>query len=293
MMLLSSVLFTAMAVGVRGLSSVNSYTVIMARFLVGAVAVGVMFVCGLGRMRWNNWPWIVARGVSGGLAVAAHFWAIQHIGLSKGVLLLYTSVVFAALFAVPLLGEQIRATHWGAIAAAMLGVVLLCGTRRLAIEPGDLIGLASGILSGFAYVTVTKCRETDTPSNIFWSQCLFGVAIVAWPTAVHWEPPTPREWLMLLTIGAVAMCGQLAMTYAYKYTGAAYGSLLGLFTPVASALIGVLYFREPLSAGFLVGGALVLVSSLYLSLHPIQRRAPAAAAGGALPTTSAVEEAAR
>ena len=231
-----------------------------------------MFLCRLQEPRWRNWPWIIARGVSGGLACVAFYWSIQHLGLARAVMLSYTYVIFAAVLAGPLLGEHIRAGHWLAILTAAAGVALLCGLQRLTIAPGDLIALAGAALSACAVICVTRCRETDTSANIFWSQSLFGIVLVAWPAAANWALPTPGEWAWLVGIGLLAAAGQLSMTYAYKFTGAAHGSLLSLLTPVLGTVIGILYFHERHSAGFFAGAALILAACCYLSLYPVGRR---------------------
>lgn len=270
-MLASAVLFSAMSAIVRGLPGVNPYTMVMTRFVVGALSVSALFAAGAQRLRWVNWPWIIARGVSGGFACVAYYWAIRNIGLSKAVMFSYTYVIFAPIFAVPLLRERVLPRHWLAIGVAVVGIALLSGVQRLSVGKGDLIALLGGLVSGFAVVCVTKCHEGDSSANIFFSQCLFGAAIVAWPTWTNWSLPTPCQWAVLVSIGLLAACGQLTMTYAYKFTGAAYGSLLSLLTPVAAGLIGILHFREQQSAGFFAGALLILLSCCYLSLNPVGR----------------------
>ncbi len=274
MMLLSSLFFSLMSAMVRGLKDVNSFTTVMVRFVIGGMVVGALFVSGFQKLRWTNWPWIIARGLSGGMACLIYYWAIQHIGLSKAVLLGYTYVVFASIFAVPVLHEQIRLRHWLAIATALAGIAMVCGVQNLAVGNGEAIALLGGLISGFAVVCVTKCRENDSSANIFFSQCVFGIVMVAWPTASHWRAPTVGQWGVLAIIGLLAAGGQLCMTYAYKFTGASQGSLLSLVTPVLSAVIGVVYFGEVLSLTFVVGSSLVLVACCYLSLNPVARAAP-------------------
>jgi len=252
-MLLSSLFFSLMSAMVRGLSEVNSYTTVAMRFIVGGLVAGALFSSGIQKLRWINWPWIVLRGVSGGIACILFYWGIQHVGLSKGVLLGYTYVIFASIFSVFILREQIKLPHWIAIATALVGAGLICGVTNLSMGSGEMVALLGGVIAGFAVVCVTKCRENDSSTNIFFSQCIFGLVIVFWPVTSHWAMPTTGQWHTLVLIGVLAAGGQLSMTYAYKYTGATQGSLLGLLTPILGTLIGVAYFREALGIGFLLG----------------------------------------
>jgi drug/metabolite transporter (DMT)-like permease len=271
MMLLSALLFSVMSAMVRGLPEIPSYVMVTVRFAVGVVAMAVVFVVDVRQMRWYSWPWIVMRGVSGGIAVTLFFWCIQNIGLAKAVLFSYTYMIFAAIFAVPILNEKIGPRHWGAIAVAMAGMGLLCGIQHLSIQLSDLVALSCGLFSGIAVVCLTKCRSTDSSANILWSQCIFGLAIVAWPAANSWVWPTFGQWSLLIVIALLATAGQLFMTYAYKFTGATYGSLLGQLTPVLGTGIAILYFKERPSASFFAGAILILVSCGYLSFNPVSR----------------------
>ncbi|NSW56231.1 MAG: DMT family transporter [Armatimonadetes bacterium] len=268
-MLASAVIFSLMAAMVRGVASVNPLIMVAARFAIGILVCLAIFATGRDRPRWTAWPWLLGRGVIGGIAVILLYWSIQNVGLAKAQMLSYTYVVFAAIMAVPVLGERLRPLQWAAVLAAMLGAVILCGVQSLTFRPADWIALLSGFLSGVAVICVARCRATDTSTNIFWSQAVFGLAIVAIPATRAWVMPTPTEWLWLLLIGVFASAGQLSMTYAYKHTGASQGSLISLIAPVMSATIGVLYFHEPYTGEFLIGSALIIGSCIYMALNPV------------------------
>lgn len=271
MMMASALVFAGSATLVRALTGVSPYTVVMLRFVVGALAVALLFCTGLDQARWINRRWIVVRGLTGGLGVTLNYWAIQHIGLARAMLLLYTYVVFAAVFAVPILGERLRLSHWMAIVAAMVGVAMMCGVHSLELSRRDAVALSSGVLSGIAVVAIARCRETDSAANIFLAQCLFGMLLVAAPTLRQWTTPSSEQWGLMVLVGLLATTGQIAMTHAYKFTGATYGSLLSLLSPVTSAVIGILGFHEPFTVRLLLGGVLVLSACVYLSLHPVDR----------------------
>jgi drug/metabolite transporter (DMT)-like permease len=159
----------------------------------------------------------------------------------------------------------------------LLGIEATPETQAITFSVKDMIGLSVGLLSAVAIVALTKCRRTDTAMNIFWSQCLFGLAFALWPTAHAWVRPTGGEVGMLLLIAFLSIAGQLAMTSAYKYTGATYGSLLGFFSVILTTIIALVVFGEELSSRFWIGAALILVPCVYLSVSPVRRRsAPSA-----------------
>ncbi len=273
-MLLSSVFFAAMAALIRATPSVNSYILGMARFVVGTLVCFGLFAVKLDRPRWVNWPWIIVRGVVGSIAVVIFFWSIQEIGLAKATMLNYTYVIWAGVLAVPMLGERLRLMQWLAVVVAVAGVALLFEVHGLNVAPADAIALFGGTCSGIAVIAVTRCRDTDSSTNVFWSQSLFGIGAVAWPMATHWATPTLVQVYAMVAVGLLAAAGQLLMTYAYKHTGATQGSLLSLVTPVLGGAIGVACFHEPLTLRFALGTLLILLSCGYLALDPVKRGKP-------------------
>lgn len=82
-MLLSGVIFAVMAALVRGVA-VNPYTMVTVRFGIGTLVCLAIFATGRDRPKWTSWPWLIGRGVIGGIAVILLYWSIQHVGLGKG-----------------------------------------------------------------------------------------------------------------------------------------------------------------------------------------------------------------
>lgn len=273
-MLLSAVFFALMAAVIRGTPEVGSYTLAMGRFVIGSVVCVGLFVVGLDKPRWNNWLWIIIRGVVGGVAVVIFFWSIQSIGLAKATVLNYTYVLWAGVLAVPMLGERLTRMQWAAMVVALVGIALLFEVHSLGASTGELIALLGGCCSGVAVIAITRCRDTDSSTNVFWSQSLFGIPAVVWPMSTHWVAPNLPQVGLIVIVGLLAAAGQLLMTFAYKHTGATQGSLLSLATPVLGGLIGVAYFHEPLTLRFALGTVLILLSCAYLALNPVRRKLP-------------------
>jgi len=156
----------------------------------------------------------------------------------------------------------------------VVGIVLLFEVHGFSVAPGDAIALLGGICSGVAVIAITRCRDTDSSTNVFWSQSLFGIAAVAWPLATNWAVPTLPQVGVMIAVGLLAAAGQLLMTFAYKHTGATQGSLLSLATPVLGGAIGVACFGEALTVRFVLGTLLILLACGYLAVNPVQRGLP-------------------
>jgi len=130
-------------------------------------------------------------------------------------------------------------------------------------EPGFvwyLVAILGAVLAGAAVVTVKKLRETDSSYAIYYAQCAMGFWIVAVPASLNHAEISYWGGSVLIMIGLVAAAAQLTMTWAFRHTTVATGSLLGMLAPVFNIPVGLLVFGEEVSGSAVVGIAVVLAS---------------------------------
>ena len=264
----SAVLFSLMSLLIPFTRSVSTPIIASARFVTGiAVILGISFLRRTPLRAVNRW-WLVARGVIGATSVYFFYRGIMNLGLGKGTILNYTYPIFAALLAPLVLKEKLTGDILAAGVISFFGIWLVVSPGQFSsIGLEGLLALVGGVLSGIAVVAIKKLRETDSPSIIYLAQCVFGLIVVGWPTAVSSFTFPRIEWLILLSIGVVATAAQLSMTWAYKHVPATEGSLLAFMTPVLNVLLGVAVFGEQMRASTLAGSALVLLCCAYIAFR--------------------------
>jgi drug/metabolite transporter (DMT)-like permease len=264
----SAVLFSLMSLLIPLTHGVSTSIIASARFVVGIGAILAIALLRRTRLSAVNRWWLVARGLIGATSVYFFFRGIMNLGLGKGTILNYTYPIFAALLAPLILKEKLTGDVLAAGLVSFLGIWLVVNPGRFtSIGVEGLLALMGGVLSGIAVVAIKKLRETDSPSIIYLAQCVFGLLVVGWPTAVSSFAFPGVEWLILLALGLVATAAQLTMTWAYKHVPATQGSLLAFMTPVLNVLLGILVFGEQMRASTLVGSALVLLCCAYIAFR--------------------------
>jgi len=188
-MLLSSLSFSVMFLGVKLYSTVPTFTLIFYRSVV-QTALSVAAIMLLQRRRRETGDnsnrshdgvdggvrlLLVLRGLFGSLAVAAWFHAVQRLPLPDAVTLQFTAPVFAGLLAAtPLLREPFRRSDAVGAAVCLAGVLLIArpswlffGGGGRAVEAATAatattavsatgIGLAGAVFAGLAYVLVRR-----------------------------------------------------------------------------------------------------------------------------------------
>jgi drug/metabolite transporter (DMT)-like permease len=225
-------------------------------------------------------PWgnrrglLLLRGVLGFVALSAFYHAVVHLPLADATVLQHTNPVWAALLAVPFLGERLRAREAVPVAVSLAGVVLVMRPAALfgagpALPPATVgVALAGAAFSGAAYVTVRRLGASEHPAVIvlyFAMVSTLGSIPTTLPTA-RW--PTPLEWALLLGVGVTAQIGQVAITNGLRLERAVPATATGYLQIVFAALWGILFFAERLHPATLLGGALIVGGTLALASGP-------------------------
>lgn len=152
-MMLGSFSFSIMFLLVKVLKSANLFTVVFYRSLVqifmSVIILSKKGVDPLGppELRWE----LIARAVFGTVAVAAFFFGIQVLALPEAVVLQFTTPLFAATFAVMLVGEK-----WWPI--DMVGALMCLSGVTLIAHPTFLFG---------SELESTSTDDDDSYSTLF------------------------------------------------------------------------------------------------------------------------------
>jgi drug/metabolite transporter (DMT)-like permease len=209
--------------------------VTLVRFAVGVLAVLVLFVARPGTFRPVRYSLLASRGLFGGLAALLYFMSLSLIPAGEATLLNNTFPIFAVILSFFLLGERPTVHLAVALAIASAGVFLVLGGGRLSFSlgRGELLGIGSAMLGGFAVTSIRALRATDNAPTIFFAMAIGGL-LVSLPFAFGTWPSDPLPWVAAGACGVVAFLAQLLMTEAYGALAIPEAALWQQLTPIAS-----------------------------------------------------------
>ncbi|MGP6089254.1 DMT family transporter [Antarctobacter jejuensis] len=211
------------------------------------------------------------------IASTSMFVAIAYVPLSQATVIQFLSPVVVTLLSVVFLGERIGWRRITALCLGFCGVLVVVGPEAGRSEGLSLIWLLP-LLSAFGsagYVLMT--RRLSAPDEVAPAMALMPVICflaLAPAQAVFWSPIALTDIAILALMGLTGtvahVCIQLGMQ-------AAPASVLSPFLysqVIVASLWGIVFFDDPMSAGFFLGAALIIGAGL--TIWWIERPKPAA-----------------
>jgi S-adenosylmethionine uptake transporter len=242
------------------------YTALLVRCLMGTVVLAPVWRLSAGRLPAPPVMRLHAlRGaLQAGLA-AAFFWGVVRTPLAVGIAISFIAPLIALYLAAVMLGERIRRD---AVIAALFGLggVAVIGLSRMG-EPdrsGDAgWGIAAILLSAVLYawniILQRKQALLAGPLEVALFQNLFAALAMLPVFPLLWRTPAPWELIDIAGSAVLASASLMLLSWAYARAEAQVLVPIEYTAFVWSALVGWLWFSEPVTRATLAGLALILV----------------------------------
>jgi drug/metabolite transporter (DMT)-like permease len=214
-MVASALGFSAMSVLVKIASkALPTGEIVLARAIVTLV-ISALMVARAGISPWGKRPLrLVGRGLLGFSALACYYLSLGRLDLADATTLQNTTPLITAVLGWWLLDERVGRAAAIALAFGLAGVVLVVspGFTGTADLLGLLIAAGGAAFSAVAYVTVRKLAATEHALAIVLYFPLVATPLAAPWAAYHFVWPSPRDWVVLVAIGATTQVGQVFLT---------------------------------------------------------------------------------
>ena len=240
------------------------------RYLLGA-AVMLAPVLHLGHAQlWpKNGKLQFVRGLFHTAGLVLWFTALPHISLAELTAIAFSTPLFICLGAVLFLHERMSGARWAAVLIGFLGVILV-------VHPWDVQGFA-GIGKGSLFMLLStpvfaasflvakmQTRHDRSDVIVFWQHLWVAVLMLPFAVAV-WKMPTPEQWALLVLCGFLGAGGHYCTTRALKEADISATQSIKFLDLVWAALLGFALFGAVPEGWTIVGGLVILVSTLWLA----------------------------
>ncbi|WP_445734457.1 DMT family transporter [Mariniflexile sp.] len=264
-MIISALAFSVMNIIVKELSEVNSYEIVFFRSLSSLFFTFGYLIKNKIPMVSSNNKLMVLRSLAGAFSMLLFFMSLKYLSVGTAVSLRYIAPIFAAIFAVFLLKEKIKALQWLFFVISFVGVIVLKGLDTQIDSFGLILVLLAAVLSGLVYIIINKIGNSEHPVVVVNYFMVVATVLGGVLSIPHWVTPKGTEWLYLFSLGAFGYYGQLYMTKAFQNAATNLMAPLKYIEVVFTVILGAVLFNEIYTFWSLLGMALI-ISGLVLNV---------------------------
>lgn len=272
--------FTLMYSTVKLAGNVPVSQVMFFRSLFALIPVIIFahYTSGLSAMVRTKRPiYHVLRSLVGSGTMFANFAAVQLLPLATATAFGFLSPVFVVLLAIPMLGEKVGPWRWGAVLVGFLGVLLMTQPH------GGFSGLTDwhflttshagiGIVCALTYaagsaivaILIRQMSSSERSEAIVFYFMLWAAVAGAVSSIWFHVSLSALQVFWLIIGGLIGGCGQIFLTYCYRYAEPSALAPLEYSSMVWAILIGVLLFNEIPEPMVLLGAAVVIAAGMVI-----------------------------
>lgn len=250
-----------------------------AALLVGTV---VALGPGVASLRTRRVGAHVLRTAIGLTAMLLTFTTLLLLPLAEATTIGFSMPIFATVLGALILGEPTGWWRWGAVLAGFAGVVIVTQPGSSHVAPvGVLTGLGAAFCTAGVSILLRTIGRTEAAlTTVFWFSALsllpLGIGYL-FSVRAH----DAATWTMLLGIGLVGGCGQMAMTASLVRGAVSLVVPMDYTALLWATLFGALVFGTLPTPATWAGAPIIVASGLAIVWREHRRRV--AATQGAIP----------
>jgi drug/metabolite transporter (DMT)-like permease len=205
----------------------------------------------------------IVRGLCVAGSSVLFVYGVRQMTMAQATTISFLSPLLITILSIPLLGETVGPRRWAAVAAGMLGMLVVVRPGVGGFQPAALFGVASAFCWALALIITRKISTSDTSrTTVLWSAAI-GTAVLTLMLPLEAIWPTPRQLGLSLILGVVASGGQWMVILAHRLAPA---SLLAPFFYVQLLWVtglGFVVFGNLPDEWTLTGAGIIIASGLY------------------------------
>lgn len=218
---------------------------------------------GIGSLRTSHLGLHVFRSVTGSVCQLLFFISVKSIPLMDAVLLSNAAPLFIPLVVYVWFRKTVQPLVWLSLLIGLAGIVLIIKpSATMFRDPAALIALSAAVFSALALVATNKLSATEPPTRILVYNFGISTLLLTPLCAFAWQPPTGRQWLLLVGVGLSMAVTQYLIILAYRQASAASISPFNYTVVIFSGLLGWILFGNVPDWISVLGTALICAGGI-------------------------------
>lgn len=220
-----------------------------------------------GNLRPKHPWWTALRTVSAVITGVSAFYAFTVLPLAQTYAILFATPLLITLLAIPILGERVGIHRGAAIAAGLIGVMIVIRPGAEPLTIGHAAALCSAVFGSLASLIVRKIGRDERSVVLLLYPMMANFVVMACALPFVYVP-MPVEHLGLLGIMSIcAFAAMLLVISAYRLGEAVVIAPMQYSQIIWAAVFGYAVFGEAPDMNTLLGAGVIIASGLYIVLR--------------------------
>ena len=190
------------------------------------------------------------------------FMGIGLLPLAQVIALEFTVPIWTTLIAALVLGETITVRKSIAVLLGAAGVWVIAQPDTGELNTATFIVLAAAFGYAISHIGTKTLAATDSSITIIFYMCVIQLPIALLLALPDWQWPQGQQWFWLMVVGFSALLAHYCLTNAMRMLTVARVMTMDYLRLPAMALVGILFYHEPVAWTLLAGGALMIVGNV-------------------------------
>jgi drug/metabolite transporter (DMT)-like permease len=197
--------------------------------------------------------------------VIFYFFGLKFLLLSENIAIVHSAPIFAALLAVPILGERLGIHRITAIVIGFIGVIIIVKPGTDVFKLVSILPLISALFMASVYLSTRSLMNTDSSIAIifYYSLALLITSIVFFPS--DFAMPNIVQLIPLMSLGVMGSLGHYFMSQAAKNAEVVVISPFEYSSFIFVGIMGYIFYNEVPSISIIIGGILIIFGGVYIA----------------------------
>ncbi len=225
---------------------------------------------------WTDGQWRLhlLRNACSAIEILCFYWAVSRTPLAEITTIYLTGPIYVTALAAMFLGEKVGWRRWTAVAVGFCGVVVAMQPQAGSVSVPVLVALfGSGLYA--ASLVVTRRLRASPSTLLVATQMVTLLVLSSASGGLGWVMPTPRQLMVMLTIGVVSMLAFWCVNQGLRLAAASVVAPFNYSSIVWASLLGYLVFGDVPAPHTLAGAAIIIGAGLFILVR--ERRVRSAA----------------
>src|SRR5712664_3665712 len=173
----------------------------------------------------------------------------------------FTMPVWTAILAALILGERLNRGRIVMLVLGLAGVLIILRPGFALVQPAALVMLAGSFAYASMNVATKRLSASDSALAVVFYMAVIQLPLALIPALPHWVEPRLGDLPWILLVGTAGLTAHFCLTRAFRIADATLVAPIDFLRLPLIAVVGMLFYGEPLELSIMLGAAVIFSSS--------------------------------